>query len=166
MMLLSRDWLLFFGLRIIWVAMHIHRCLSGIRTWRVVFIECWQSSFRYGQQYLDGCCHCVVLCVMVLLCNLAFRFLFLWYSTIGASGQRMLNVGSCSIMCQCFRRSFRMKSAYCESFTVGPPKHDQIGLPGMLGLCILGSRYSVGVLVVFSGDKNLFVVYQNHARAR
>ena len=33
-----------------------------------------------------------------------------------------------------------------------------IGLPGTLGLCILGSRYSVGVLVVFSGDKNLFVV--------
>ena len=57
---------------------------------------------------MDGCCHCVVSCVMVLLCNLAltsesFRFLFLWYATIGASGQRMLNVGSCSIMCQCFR---------------------------------------------------------------
>lgn len=51
-----------------------------------------------------------------------------------------------------------MKSAYCESFTVGPPQPDMIGLPGMSGLCILGSRYSVGVLVVFSGDKNLFVV--------
>ena len=37
-----------------------------------------------------------------------------------------------------------MKSAYCESFTVGPPQPDMIGLPGMSGLCILDSRYSVG----------------------
>ena len=41
-------------------------------------------------------------------------------------------------------RGFRMKSAYCESFTVGPPQPDMIGLPGMSGLYISGSMYSVG----------------------
>ena len=45
----------------------------------------------------------------VRVCNLALtreslRFLFFLYATIGASGQRMLSVGSCSIMCQCLRK--------------------------------------------------------------
>ena len=48
---------------------------------------------------------CVVSCY-VGVCNLArtresLRFLFFLYATIRASGQRMLSVGSCSIMCQC-----------------------------------------------------------------
>ena len=43
---------------------------------------------------------------------------------------------------------FRMKSAYCESFTIQHPQPDMIGLSGM--------PYSVGVLAVFSADKKVW----------
>ena len=51
---------------------------------------------------------------------------------------------------------FRMKSAYCESFTIQHPQPDMIGISGMPGLCILRSRYSIGVLAVFSADKKVW----------
>ena len=55
---------------------------------------------------MDGCSHCVVcygVALNLTLTSESFRFLFLLFATIRASGQRILNVGSCSIICQCFR---------------------------------------------------------------
>ena len=50
-----------------------------------------------------------------------------------------------------FSRGSRRSAVYCESLAVGHTQPDMIGLPGMSGLCILGRRYKVGVLVLVSG---------------
>ena len=43
-----------------------------------------------------------------------------------------------SLLCLGYMMVCFVIEVYCESFTVGPPQPDMIGLPGMSGLCIFG----------------------------